>query len=856
MLLLCLLTATGLQIAQAVLRITVTDPSGGVLVGAHVQIADGDRIVAAAVTDGRGEALFEHVLPGRYVLRVEAPGFEAQALSDVRLRAGQNRRTVQLSIARFTQAITVNRDPRLRASDPRGDAFATRLGPDQIDQLPDDPDEMARVLLDMAGPGAALRVNGFRSTRLPPKDQIQHVRFRRNAFAADTHEPGGVFVDIVTRPGSERWRGLAAVGVRASALGARNALAVRETHSSLQRYSLSSSGPLWRQHTSLAFAVDATSSVEARPILAILPDGPVADVTTRPFRSHVVTGRLEHALPRAHVLRAELDHASGRLDRAGVGDFNLLERGYRQRTSGQSLRLSTSGALGRAAWHELRLQLRDDAISYLPDSAAPAVIVLNAFSRGGAQIAGTRSARQFELADDIDVARGHHAWRAGFLLEGVDVTTDVSRNAAGTFTFASLDAFRLGRATTYVRNIGDPRATVTLTQWGAYLQNDFRVRRDLTLSAGVRQEFQSVVGAWQWGPRASVAWSPFASGRTTVRAGAGVFFDWFDAQSVEYVRQLDGAHQQLRVIVDAPFPLTDDVDAIALPPGRAQLASDLEQPRIVQGSVGVEQQVAADVRVNATWTLRRGRRGLRGLNVNGGVGGRRPDPDSGPIVEIASSARSAMDGLTLQSTYNPAGKALFISASYAWSRSMNEADGPTSLPADAGDLAAEWGPSLDDVGHRFTALFSTPVARRVRLGMSMRLQSGSPYDITTGSDDNRDTISNDRPPGVTRNAARGAAQVDVSVRLGWTIGFGRRAATGAGATALARSKGDGDALAAFGSAVDPTKRYHVELYAQAFNLLNHVNVTTYSGVLTSPIFGQPIAVAPARRVELGARLRF
>jgi hypothetical protein len=187
---------------------------------------------------------------------------------------------------------------------------------------------------------------------------------------------------------------------------------------------------------------------------------------------------------------------------------------------------------------------------------------------------------------------------------------------------------------------------------------------------------------------------------------------------------------------------------------------------------------------------------------------------------------------------------------------MNEADGPTSLPADAGDLAAEWGPSLDDVGHRFTALFSTPVARRVRLGMSMRLQSGSPYDITTGSDDNRDTISNDRPPGVTRNAARGAAQVDVSVRLGWTIGFGRRAARGAGATALARSKGDGDALAAFGSAVDPTKRYHVELYAQAFNLLNHVNVTTYSGVLTSPIFGQPIAVAPARRVELGARLRF
>ena len=154
-LLLCLLTATGLQMAQALLRITVTDPSGGVLVGAHVHIADGDRVVADALTDSRGEALFEHVPPGRYVLRVESPGFEVQALADVRLRAGQNRRTVQLSIARFTQAITVNRDPRVRASDPRGDAFATQLGPDQIDQLPDDPTKWRACC--STWPGRALR---------------------------------------------------------------------------------------------------------------------------------------------------------------------------------------------------------------------------------------------------------------------------------------------------------------------------------------------------------------------------------------------------------------------------------------------------------------------------------------------------------------------------------------------------------------------------------------------------------------------------------------------------------------------------------------------------------------------------
>ena len=73
---------------------------------------------------------------------------------------------------------------------------------------------MERVLREMAGPGAVMRVNGFRGGRLPPKDQIARIRFRRNMFAADAHEPGFLAVDIVTKPGLEGWRGSSGLGVR------------------------------------------------------------------------------------------------------------------------------------------------------------------------------------------------------------------------------------------------------------------------------------------------------------------------------------------------------------------------------------------------------------------------------------------------------------------------------------------------------------------------------------------------------------------------------------------------------------------------------------------------------------------
>src|SRR5207244_5532961 len=172
-----------------------------------------------------GEAIFISLTPGRYAIHVESSGFEPYDARDVRVRAGETRREVKLKIARLAETVDVRRDPRERASDPRGDAFATVLGQAEINELPDDPDEMERVLKEMAGPGAAIRVNGFRGGKLPPKDQIAQIRFHRNMFAADVHEPGFISVDIVTKPGLENWRGSTNLGFRDDVLSAKNAFA-------------------------------------------------------------------------------------------------------------------------------------------------------------------------------------------------------------------------------------------------------------------------------------------------------------------------------------------------------------------------------------------------------------------------------------------------------------------------------------------------------------------------------------------------------------------------------------------------------------------------------------------------------
>jgi len=194
------------------LRIVVKDPSGAVIPGATVVVSGAEPatqgfVIPEVQSDGQGVATTANLPPGRYTVSATFPGFERRMLSDVRVRAGENRRDLTLPIEKVAESVAVGRDAATSASDPKSDRFSNVLSKDQIEALPDDPDEMEKVLKEMAGPGATLRVDGFRGGKLPPKSQIRSIRFSQAMFAAENHSAGHSFVDISTQPGLGPMRG-------------------------------------------------------------------------------------------------------------------------------------------------------------------------------------------------------------------------------------------------------------------------------------------------------------------------------------------------------------------------------------------------------------------------------------------------------------------------------------------------------------------------------------------------------------------------------------------------------------------------------------------------------------------------
>ena len=165
---------------------------------------------------------------------------------------------------------------------------------------------------------------------------------------------------------------------------------------------------------------------------------------------------------------------------------------------------------------------------------------------------------------------------------------------------------------------------------------------------------------------------------------------------------------------------------------------------------------------------------------------------------------------------------------------MNDSQGAFSLPSNNYDLSADWGRGRRQ-RHQFNASVNARIPLGIFLTIGVQARSGTPYTITTGRDDNGDTVSNDRPPGVPRNSETGPGFR--STQINFSKVFFLRSAAGDGG----RARGAGA---------------QINVFANISNALNRVNFQRVSGALTSTRFGQPTSAGAPREIEIGTRFQF
>jgi hypothetical protein len=864
------LPALAQQTRETRMLITVIDQTNAVIPEATVTVTGTEAATQKAEvppvkTTANGLATIGGLTPGRYSARAEFPGFFPGELKEVRIRAGDNRHIIVLLIENFQESVNVAQDAQTGAADRRSDAFGSVLTREQMDALSDDPDEMQRQLMDMAGPGATLRIDSFEGGRLPPKSQIKSIRVTRDQFAAENHSADAFFVEVITQPGIGPIRTGVRYLLRNSAMTARHPFHTTRAEEADQNYGFNIGGGLIQNRASFSLRVDGNSAINTPNFSIARSTGKqVGTLNYRmPQENLFVYGAFDWAATRDQTLRFSFNRSQFVSKNQGIGGFEEAERAFTNQNHTNTFRAQEVGPLGRRFFINTRLNIGWSDTDRRSALEAPTIRILDARTSGGAQKAGGRHSRDMNLAADLDYVRGIHSVRIGTAVDANSYRSDETDNYLGTYTFESIDAFDAGRPRSYTRRVGDPNVSYFNLQSAAYIQDDIRLRRSLSVTPGVRLETQTHIKGVMVGPRFGATWAPFKDGKTTLRASWGIFYDWLQTNTYEQTIRIDGYRQREINIADPSYPVPPSLISGLTPADRYLLDPALEHPRNARVSGGVDYAFSPRYRVNAIYRYTRGEDLFRGLNQNAPDNGVRPSPEFGNVIQVVS------DGRMRQHAWNFGGQTNFpqelgrterrwnfrrfnFFGNYTLAWNDNNTDGPFSVPATR-TLDAEWGNAAFHAKHRFFGGFLTQAYRDLGIQFNVNGHLGTVYNLQTGFDDNGDLIFNDRPVGVARNTLLTDPMLNTNLFAFYSFTFGPSIQLPPG---IQFGPGSGGTLTVTTVTRPEQGRYRMTINFFVYNLTNRTNFMNYSGVVTSPFYRQPTTSQMARRIHVGMNLQF
>lgn len=938
-----LLFSASIALAQSsagTLRGQVQDVLGGLVVGVKVTATDAAGVARTATTDDQGKYAFAGLPPGRYTVRVEQPGFEVFEQVVEVVAGATEPLNITINVGLEAEEVTVTAETPI-STEPESDAGAVVIRGAALDALPDDEEDLADALQALAGPSAGpegegeIYTDGFSGGRLPPKESIREIRINRNPFSAEYERLGYGRIEIFTKPGTNKMRGQAFFNFGDESLNARNPFARVRAPYQLRRYGGNLSGPIIKGKTSFFFDLQRSETDENNVINALVLDAalnPIAfnQTVLTPVRRTTFSPRVDWQLNANNTVVARYTYERSKRANQGIGDFNLPERAYDTSGSQHTIQLTETAVINQKVINETRFQFERDRNIREGGLLATTIRVQDAFTGGGAQVglASTEEDR-FELQNFTSWSMGRHALKAGARVRHVKLRDVSQQNFAGTFTFAgtqvsipdptsptgsrietfsSLEQYRQTLLHTagfapsqFSISAGNPEVSISRTDFSPFVQDDWRLRPNLTISAGLRYDWQTnIKSSFNFAPRLAFAWSPDGGARqqkTVIRGGFGVFYNTLNENLLVQTGRFNGLNQQQFLVTSTSpgaaailgsFPVAPtpaQLTAFAVPQTIRRLAPDLLTPYTLQTALSVERQLPNRSTLSINFVNARTLHVLRTRNINAPIPGSlaRPFPGQGNIFQYESSGRFNQQQLIVNLN-NRLSQRFTLSANYVFNRARSDTDGAGSFPANQYDLSGEYGRSSQDIRHRFSVFGNiSGLPWGIRLSPIVIANSGRPFNITVGRDLNGDTIFADRPAFATdtadagfratpyglfdvtpaagqqiipRNYATGPSFFVVNLRASKSLGFGEPIAAaegpaggggGRGGGGGGRRGGGGGGRGGRGGGGDGDGdgryRYNLNFSVSVQNLLNNVNEGVPVGNLSSTLFGQSIGSA-------------
>jgi len=890
----------------------VTDPSGAVIPGAVISLKTGASAGAAPIqtqSGADGQYSLRALAPGSYTVSVTASGFAPLTIPNVTLAAGQSKELkLPLAIAVEQQQVQVESETQSVGLSPDQNAGAVVIKGDALDALSDDPTELQNELQALAGSaagpnGGQIYIDGFEGGQIPPKADILEIRVNQNPFSAEYDRMGYGRIEIITKPGTQKFSGSIFGFGTDSVFNTSNPFVAGNPSYDQYSYSGNISGPITktasyffnafnitRQNQSIVVALDPstlTSLNEAYP---------------NPTNYFNLTPRVDFQISKSNFMSIRDQYARYSAQGNGVGALNLPEQAFGSVNWSNDLQIGDTWVINSHLLMEPRFLWRRIGNNSKSNFSTPSVTVQGAFSAGGSG-EGTLHDHQdvFMLQNYGTATIGRHTVRFGGRARAYRDADYSTAGENGSYYFSTVAAYQAATPSQYSATvIENPLARVLLFDGSLFAQHDWHVSHSFLLGLGLRYEAQNHIHDHNdLAPRIAFAWTPGHPGKTpaktVIRGGYGWFFNRFIMSTAftsgvePYIITAEHdnlINQQSYTITNPSFfnPTTAEQASVLTASSSSIPTFHSVDPHFhasldMQGGIGVDRQIAKHITGNITYLYTQGVHQYMSNNVTA------PDFDisdytiTGPTpsaynYQFLSEGFYRQNQLIISSAIQL--KKFTVSGNYVLNQAKSDTQGINSFPSLAQDPGFDYGRASFGIHQKFLLIESYTAPHGFVFAALLAAQSGTPYNLTIGQDLTGNNQFNARPaygtcgdtgvmttqygcldtdpagkdkPIVPYGVGLGPANSVLHVRFSKVFGIGPRIKTaGEGQTFTpgggnVGNRGIGGGGPAIRLDAAAPRRYNLTLVAGANDILNVVNLGTPNGVLLSPLFNKTQTLA-------------
>jgi hypothetical protein len=777
------------QSSTGIIKGVLTDDSGASIPAAFLTVTNAAG-KQQAQSQADGSYTFMGLQPGDYTLAVTYPGFGPFSKVVTVGAGGTVTLPIQLAVVAEKQEITVKGEPGPSVSvEPDANVGALVIKGDDLMALPDDPDDLSDALQALAGPGAgpnggAIYIDGFSGGQLPPKESIREIRINSNPFSAEFDRLGFGRIEILTKPGTDKYHGMAYFNDTDSVWDSRNPFASNKPPYSNRNFGGNGGGPI-NHRTSFNFDIQRRDIQNNAITNAFYVDPTtfqplhLTNALVDPSYNLTITPRIDYAISDKNTLTVRFEERINSADNQGFGSRSLPtgysapdfpnELAYNTSSNAQNLMVTETSILTTHLVNETRFQFQR-SWSETPGNFAPEISVANEFTSGGNGIGNKYDlTKHFELTNTSTMTHGAHTLHFGARVRRDSDQNQNPQGFNGTFSFlgglqqyittlqlqqqgytgAQIEAMGAGPSKFSIQ-AGDPYVSMVRRDAAPFIQDDWKVRPNFTLSLGLRYEFQNLIhDNKDWAPRLGFAWAPGSSKngppKTVIRGGAGIFYDRVSFSAYESAFLNNGV-RQLDYTVDFPtfYPNIPSISSLSL----GNNLTYLVDPKFLsdysmQTAIGVERQLPKNTTVALTYTHNRSNHLQQIVPINtplpgtynynqplGPTNGVYPYGYGAGQLEEYESGGFLKQDIIMASFNTRFSRRVSLQGNYQYTHAKDLPGTPT----DPYNFLQDYGTSNLNRRSNLTVFGSIQAPAKIVIAPNVIVRSGAPYDVTVGED--------------------------------------------------------------------------------------------------------------------------